>query len=132
MSATMAAEMRRKVGRVERARDRRAGEHLRDTDEKLAKIRAQHDSLARDLGLDPVMFDARFAALTQVIAGINGFKAYYLVRTAAGEALSVSVYDDKTGGEASNRAAAGWIGENLPDMSVSAPQVTEGEAVIAF
>jgi heme-degrading monooxygenase HmoA len=72
------------------------------------------------------------SSVKQLISEIDGFKAYYLVRTAAGEALSVSVYDDKTGGEASNRAAAGWIRENLPDMSVSAPQVTEGEAVIAF
>ena len=35
MSAAMAAEMRRKVGRVERARERQAGEQLRETDEKL-------------------------------------------------------------------------------------------------
>jgi diaminopimelate decarboxylase/aspartate kinase len=40
-----------------------------ETDEKLAKIRAQHDSLARELGVDPVMFDERFEALAQVIAG---------------------------------------------------------------
>ena len=35
MSVAMAAEMRRKVGRVERARDRRATAQLRETDEKL-------------------------------------------------------------------------------------------------
>lgn len=35
MSATMAAEVRRKVGRVERARERRAVAQLHDTDEKL-------------------------------------------------------------------------------------------------
>jgi len=40
MSATMAAEMRRKVGRVERARDRHAGEQLRETDEKLERGRS--------------------------------------------------------------------------------------------
>jgi hypothetical protein len=40
MSAAMAAEMRRKVGRVERARDRRASEHLRETDEKLERGRS--------------------------------------------------------------------------------------------
>ena len=40
MSATMAAEMRRKVGRVERARDRHAGEQLRETDEKLQRGRS--------------------------------------------------------------------------------------------
>jgi hypothetical protein len=72
------------------------------------------------------------SSVKELISHIDGFKAYYLVRTAEGEALSVSVYGDKAGGEASNRAAAAWIGENLPDMSVSAPRVTEGEAVIAF
>jgi hypothetical protein len=40
MSAAMASEMRRKVGRVERARDRRAGEQLRETDEKLERGRS--------------------------------------------------------------------------------------------
>ena len=40
-----------------------------ETDEKLAKIRAQHDALARELGVDAAMFDERFDALAQVIAG---------------------------------------------------------------
>lgn len=40
-----------------------------NTDEKLAKIRAQHDALANDLGVDSAMFDERFASLAQVIAG---------------------------------------------------------------
>jgi hypothetical protein len=35
MSAAMGAELRRKVGRVERARDRHASQHLHETDEKL-------------------------------------------------------------------------------------------------
>ena len=40
MSAAMAAEMRRKVGRVERARERHAGQQLRETDEKLERGRS--------------------------------------------------------------------------------------------
>ncbi len=40
-----------------------------ETDEKLAKIRAQHDALARELGVDAALFDERFKALAQVIAG---------------------------------------------------------------
>jgi hypothetical protein len=40
MSAAMGAEMRRKVGRIERARDRHAGEQLRETDEKLERGRS--------------------------------------------------------------------------------------------
>jgi diaminopimelate decarboxylase/aspartate kinase len=42
-----------------------------ETDEQLAKIRAQHDTLARELGLDPAMFDRRFETLAQVIAGVR-------------------------------------------------------------
>jgi len=42
-----------------------------DTDERLAKIRAQHDALAKDLGVAPSVFDERFASLAQVIAGIK-------------------------------------------------------------
>lgn len=42
-----------------------------NTDEKLAKIREQHDSLAKGLGIDPAMFAERFAALAQVIAGVK-------------------------------------------------------------
>jgi hypothetical protein len=40
MSATMAAEVRRKVGRVERARERRAVERVHETDEKLERGRS--------------------------------------------------------------------------------------------
>jgi bifunctional diaminopimelate decarboxylase / aspartate kinase len=40
-----------------------------DTDEKLRKIRAQHDALAKDLGVDPAILDERFRALEQTIAG---------------------------------------------------------------
>ena len=40
MSAAMATEVRRKVGRVERARDRRAVEQVHETDEKLERGRS--------------------------------------------------------------------------------------------
>jgi hypothetical protein len=67
----------------------------------------------------------------RIIQGIDGFKAYYLVRTSDG-AASVSVYENESGAEESNRAAAAWIRENLPDLSVSAPQVSAGEVVIGL
>jgi heme-degrading monooxygenase HmoA len=65
----------------------------------------------------------------RIIQGIDGFKAYYLVKTADG-AASVSVYENQSGAEESNQAAAAWLRENLPDLSVSAPQVSAGEVVI--
>jgi len=69
--------------------------------------------------------------IRQVIGGINGFRAYYLLKTGDGT-TSISVFDDQAGAEESNRAAAAWLAENLPDLDVAPPQVTEGGAVIDF
>jgi diaminopimelate decarboxylase/aspartate kinase len=41
------------------------------TDDKLAKIRLQHDSLARDLGIDAGVVDAHFESVGQLIAGVK-------------------------------------------------------------
>jgi len=70
-------------------------------------------------------------AVRSLISQIDGFKAYYLLKTADGTA-SISVYEDEAGATESTRAAAAWIAENLPGTTVSAPQVTSGEAVISF
>jgi hypothetical protein len=69
-------------------------------------------------------------AVKSLISGIDGFKAYYLVRTADG-AASISVYDDEAGASESTSAAAAWIRDNLPDLGTSVPQVSTGEVVIA-
>ncbi len=42
-----------------------------DTAERIAKIRAQHDSLAVDLRMDPKLLDARFRTLEQLVAGVK-------------------------------------------------------------
>ncbi len=69
------------------------------------------------------------ADVKDLIKGIDGFKAYYLVRTADG-AVSISVYEDEAGADASTAAAASFIRENLPGLSVAAPQVSAGEVVL--
>ncbi len=66
----------------------------------------------------------------RIISEIDGFKAYYLVRTADGTA-SISVYEDEAGTEESNRVAAAWIAENLPDLTVANPQISAGEVVLS-
>jgi heme-degrading monooxygenase HmoA len=70
-------------------------------------------------------------AVKELLSGIDGFKAYYLVRTADG-AASVSVYESREGATASDEAARSWVAENLPDLNISAPQVTAGEVGIHF
>lgn len=71
-------------------------------------------------------------AVRSLISGIGGFRAYYLVRADGGEAVSVSVFDDRAGADESNRVAAEFIRDNLPDLSVSAPHVAAGEVAIAI
>ena len=58
-------------------------------------------------------------------------KAYYLVKGEDATA-SISVFDDRAGAEESNRAAAAWLAENLPNLGVAPPQVTAGEVLIGF
>jgi hypothetical protein len=72
---------------------------------------------------------ANEAEVKRLISGIDGFKAYYLVRTDDG-ATSISIYDDRAGAEESTRIAAEWVRENLPTISGATPQVSAGEVVI--
>jgi hypothetical protein len=69
--------------------------------------------------------------IRQVISGIDGFRAYYLLKLAEGTS-TISVFEDREGAEESSRAAAAWLAENLPDLKVAAPYVTAGEVLRAF
>ena len=64
-----------------------------------------------------------------LITAIDGFRAYYLIKTSDG-AISISVYDDEAGAEESTRQAGEWTRENLSDLATSSPQVSAGEVVI--
>jgi hypothetical protein len=68
----------------------------------------------------------------RIISEVDGFRAYYLVRTEDGNALSISVFDDQSGAEESSRAAADWLRENLADMELTPPEMLGGETVLSF
>ena len=87
----------------------------------------------RTYSASPALADAlvgRADDVKTLISEIDGFKAYYLIRTADG-AVSVSVYENEAGSSASTQAAATWIRENLPDVGGATPQVSAGEVVIS-
>jgi len=67
-----------------------------------------------------------------LLTGISGFRAYYMLRTADGGAMSISVYDDASGADASNAAAAGWVRDNLPGLATAPPETTAGEVAVSF
>ena len=69
--------------------------------------------------------------IRRVIGGIDGFKAYYLLKLAEGTS-TISVFEDQEGAEESSRAAGAWLAENLPDPNVAAPYVTAGDVLVGF
>jgi hypothetical protein len=74
---------------------------------------------------------AREDEVRQIIGGINGFKAYYLLRLTEGTS-TISVFEDREGAEESSRVAAAWLAENLPDLDVAPPYITAGDVLIGF
>jgi hypothetical protein len=74
---------------------------------------------------------ARGDEIREVISGVAGFHAYYLVQGTGGTA-SITICDDQAGAEESNQLAATWLRENLPDAVTAAPHVNAGEVVLNF
>jgi hypothetical protein len=74
---------------------------------------------------------AREEDVRNVITQIEGFQAYYLLRTAEG-ATTISVFATEDGAQESTSAAAAWVAENLSDVSPGPPQVTSGTVALSF
>lgn len=66
-----------------------------------------------------------------LISGIDGFRAYYIVRDGDG-VTTFSVFDDEAGADESTRAAAAWIAENLGDLGLAPPEVTSGPVLFSI
>jgi hypothetical protein len=60
---------------------------------------------------------------------IRGFHAYYLLSTGDG-VVSMTVCEDRSGAEESNRVAAAWLKNKLPTFANRAPEITIGEVRI--
>ncbi len=74
---------------------------------------------------------ARADDVRTVITGIDGFHAYYLVRTDDGT-VSITIFNDQTGADESNKAAAGWIRDNLPEIAERPPAISSGEVALSI
>lgn len=63
---------------------------------------------------------------------IEGFVAYFWVDAGSGVMVSTSVFQDRSGADASNKKAVDWIREeDLADLYPSPAQVTVGEVVVS-
>jgi hypothetical protein len=69
----------------------------------------------------------------ELISTVPGFRAYYAARTGSGGAVAtVTVCNDKAGTDESTRRAAEWVRANVSGVSMTAPDVTEGETYLTF
>jgi hypothetical protein len=73
----------------------------------------------------------RSEEVAQVIGGVPGVRAYYLIQ-AGSDSISVTISDDASGGKASSEAAANWIRENLAGSGAPTPEIFEGEVVVSL
>jgi len=64
--------------------------------------------------------------LKGVLAPIAGFHAYYLIKTGDG-AVSMTVCENRTGAEESNRVEATWLKDKLPTFATRPPEISTGE-----
>ena len=60
---------------------------------------------------------------------VPGFHAYYLVKTGEG-AVSMTVCENRSGAEESNRVEATWLKDKLPTFATRPPEITSGEVRI--
>ena len=87
----------------------------------------------RNYAGNPAFADAlatRRSEVLDVVQSVDTFRAYYLIRTATGT-VSVTVCADQSGAEETNRLAANWVRQNMPEAAASPPEVTVGEVVVS-
>ena len=62
-----------------------------------------------------------------IIKGAPGFLTYYVLDSGDGAVTSVSVFEDQSAAEESNRKAADWVGQNLASMLPNPLEIVAGE-----
>ena len=69
--------------------------------------------------------------LEDVLRQVQGFVHYNMVDAGSGTFFTISVYEDQSDAEESNRRVAEWVQQsNLGSLVPNPPQVTVGEVVV--
>ena len=65
------------------------------------------------------------------MARMPSFLAYYAMDAGDDVVVTISVFEDAAGADASNREAAKLVGEKLSDLVDGPPEITSGEVLAA-
>ena len=64
-----------------------------------------------------------------LLKDMPGFVAYYEIDAGNGVMVTISVFEDQAGEEASTEKATEWVRENVASIAPNPPEVTAGEVV---
>ena len=78
--------------------------------------------------VDEVVRRAR-EGFVPVIRDTPGFVAYLVLAPRQNEVVSVSVFEDRSSAEESNKKAEEWVSQNLNEL-LPAPEFAEGDVVV--
>jgi len=68
----------------------------------------------------------------RLIRSAPGFGAYYAVRTGGDSLATITVCEDRAGTDESSRMAREWVQQNVKGVSMSPPELIEGQTFIEF
>ena len=75
------------------------------------------------------ILEQRRGEVQNAIRAVSGFQSYILIRTDDG-GVTVTVCQDKAGTDESSQVSREWIQQNVSDLDVSPPVVSEGPALL--
>ncbi len=79
---------------------------------------------------DPTEAGRRTAeGFVPLIKDVPGFVAYHFADAGGGVMTSMSVFEDQSGAEESNKREGEWDAENLAELMPNPPEITAGEVV---
>jgi hypothetical protein len=79
-------------------------------------------------GRNPAEFSRRVQdGFVPIVRQVPGFLAWYLVDGGGGALFTITLCEDHAAAEASVRAAADWVADNLADLVEGSPTVINGE-----
>ena len=65
--------------------------------------------------------------LVPLLKDVPGFVTYYWLNTGEGSGASLGVFESKEGAEESVRTAANFVQQELSGITISKPEILEGE-----
>jgi hypothetical protein len=89
----------------------------------------------RRYGLEPGKMDDLLhrvdTEFAEEISAMDGFVAYEVLDCGNDELMTISMFQDRQGAEASVQAAAVWIRDNLPDIRIDRTDARTGEVAVS-